>query len=268
MASGTETVSSPGASDPSFALTNYCEGASNSASNIVTAGGTFAFNPAATDGATIDATTGAITNGVGGTTYTVEYSLTGACPAKSTKTVTVIKTPIANFTANPTVADLSNPTVNFTNSSQNATSYSWNFGDGSAMDNNTNPTHTYPNTNAGTYTVILTVSNGGCTATKSATIQIDSLIIEYSVPNVFSPNGDGVNDEFIFISSLNLKSVKTTILNRWGNVVFTSNDINFKWNGKDNSGQNCTEGTYFYKMEIESLNNKKYQEHGFVTIQR
>lgn len=73
----------------------------------------------------------------------------------------------------------------------------------------------------------------------------------------------------MFISSLNLKTVKTIILNRWGNVVFTSDDINFKWNRKDNnSGQRCTDGTYFYKMEIEGLNNKKYKEHGFITLIR
>lgn len=143
------TLTAPTAPEPSVLLINYCEGATNSASNITTAGGTFAFNPAVTDGSVIDVTTDAITNGVGGITYTVEYSLTGACPAKSTQTVTVIKAPTANFTANPTVADISNSTVNFTNSSQDATSYSWSFGDDFVIDNNINPTHTYPNTDAG-----------------------------------------------------------------------------------------------------------------------
>lgn len=264
------SLTTPAASDPSFTLTNYCEGNSNAATNIASPGGTFTFNPAVSDGATINASTGAISNGVGGTTYTVEYTTAGACSSSSTQQVTVVKNPTADFTANPTQADLSNPEVTFTNTSQNATSYSWNFGDGSPVSTNQNTSHVYPNDHAGTYTVTLTATNSlGCSSTKTTTIQIDSLIITYSVPNVFSPNGDGVNEDFMFISSSNLKTVHIIIVNRWGNLVFESNDINFKWNGKNqNSGQACSDGTYFYKIDIEGLNNKKYFEQGFVTLTR
>lgn len=266
----TSSLTAPNADNATFTLTNYCEGGSNTATNIVTSGGTFSFSPAVSDDATINATTGSITNGVGGTTYSVKYVTNGSCPDSTTQQVVVVKNPTADFTANPTAADISNPTINFTNNSQNATSYSWSFGDNSALDNATNASHTYPNTTAGTYTVTLTATNTlGCSATKTATIQIDSLVIVYSVPNIFTPNADGANEEFMFITNQNLKTVKTIILNRWGNVVFTSEDVNFKWNGKDhNSGQKCSDGTYFYKIEIEGLNNKKYVESGFVTLSR
>lgn len=89
------TLTAPaGGDDPSFTLTNYCEGAANGATGIATAGGTFAFNPAVTDGATINPATGAIANGVGGTTYTVEYTTAGACPGSSTESVTVSALPV------------------------------------------------------------------------------------------------------------------------------------------------------------------------------
>jgi gliding motility-associated-like protein len=75
--------------DASFTFAAYCAGAVNGPSGIVTPGGTFAFNPAVTDGATIDATTGVISNGVATTTYTVEYTTAGICPSSSTQNVLV-----------------------------------------------------------------------------------------------------------------------------------------------------------------------------------
>lgn len=76
--------------DPSFTFNDYCEVAtSNGPSNIATTGGTFAFNPVPSDGATIDGISGEISNGVTGTTYTVEYTTGGTCPSSSTQTVTV-----------------------------------------------------------------------------------------------------------------------------------------------------------------------------------
>ncbi|MNX70314.1 Bacterial Ig-like domain (group 2) [compost metagenome] len=87
-------IAPAGGDDPSFTLTNYCEGTTNSATGIATAGGTFTFNPAPTDGATINASNGTIANGTGGTTYTIEYTTAGACPNSSTRTVTVFALPV------------------------------------------------------------------------------------------------------------------------------------------------------------------------------
>ncbi|MCO5258527.1 MAG: gliding motility-associated C-terminal domain-containing protein [Crocinitomicaceae bacterium] len=83
------SLSNPAAVNASFTLTDFCAGESNNASNIATPGGTFSFDPAVSDGATINASTGAISNGVGGTTYTVKYTTPGACPNSSTQQVTV-----------------------------------------------------------------------------------------------------------------------------------------------------------------------------------
>lgn len=87
------TLTDPVIDDASFTLTDFCEGSANSASGVATPGGTFAFNPAPGDGSTIDAGTGEITNGVGGTTYSVEYTTPGVCPETSIETVDVIAAP-------------------------------------------------------------------------------------------------------------------------------------------------------------------------------
>ena len=91
------TLQDPAIDDASFILTDFCEGEANSASGTVTPGGTFTFNPAPGDGASINAGTGEITNGVGGTTYTVQYETPGACPQISSETVNVIASPTFNL---------------------------------------------------------------------------------------------------------------------------------------------------------------------------
>ncbi|MCD6366759.1 MAG: gliding motility-associated C-terminal domain-containing protein [Bacteroidales bacterium] len=85
--------------DASFTLTDFCEGAANSATGIATPGGTFSFNPVPSNGETINSSTGEITGGIGGNTYTVQYTTNGACPGTSTQTVNVT---VLTYTATTT----------------------------------------------------------------------------------------------------------------------------------------------------------------------
>lgn len=82
----------------SFDFFDFCDGAPNNATNIVTSGGTFAFNLLPGDGANINASTGEITNEVVGTTYTVEYTTAGTCPNSSTQDVFVNTSDDPQFT--------------------------------------------------------------------------------------------------------------------------------------------------------------------------
>jgi gliding motility-associated-like protein len=86
----TITISETTAGDPSFTLTDYCVGTTNQATITGDTGGTFTFNPIPTDVATLNTTTGEITDGVTGTTYTIEYTTSGTCTDASTQTVTVL----------------------------------------------------------------------------------------------------------------------------------------------------------------------------------
>jgi gliding motility-associated-like protein len=86
-------------------------------------------------------------------------------------------------------------------------------------------------------------------------------LIEGKIPNVFTPNGDGINDYFIFDNSL-VQAKNLTILNRWGKIVFQS-DNSFVWNGTYNELE-CTNGVYYYIIETEN----DIKLNGFLTLMR
>ncbi|MES2515135.1 MAG: gliding motility-associated C-terminal domain-containing protein [Bacteroidota bacterium] len=148
--------------------------------------------------------------------------------------------------------------VAFTDQTNGATQWDWNFGDGN-MSNSQNPLHTYPG--SGTYTVVLNVSNAtGCTNSGVQIIEIGEEII---VPNVITPNGDGFNDVFT-IKTHGLQSYELTILNRWGTKVFTSTSALNHWDGKVN-GNLVPSGVYFYILNVTRA-TKQLEFHGNVTV--
>lgn len=184
--------------------------------------------------------------------------------------ITVYPQPKAQFTANPLVVDLNNTEITFTNSSINATSYSWDFDDGSATSNSVNATHAFPSTGSGEYLVILTAKNSiGCMDTASVKITVTAPDPIYEVPNVFSPNDDGKNDTFQLINPENIAETSITIFNRWGNIVFENMSFNFIWDGKTTiTKDKCSAGVYFYKLKIIGLNGKEMNEQGYVHLIR
>ena len=108
----------------------------------------------------------------------------------------------------------------------------------------------------GDYTAVLKVSNadGICTSTDSVRVTVLESLLE--VPNAFSPNGDGINDEFRVVFK-SLKTYNIIIFNRWGRVVYKSNDPSKGWDGK--IGRNvAASGTYYYV--IEATGTDRYTE--------
>lgn len=173
-------------------------------------------------------------------TLTVTNTITGC---SSTSTVDVNNsTPVATFTPDIT-SGFAPQAVVFTNGSTSTPSvtYTWNFGDGNSS-TTYNTTNTY--SVAGTYTVSLVVASGACTATASAVIVIqDGFNIE--IPNVFTPNGDNVNDVFT-IKSTGVKEIQLKIFNRWGQLMYDFSGAKAAWDGVTNNGEKATDGTYFY----------------------
>lgn len=196
-------------------------------------------------------------------TYTVTLTVTHAngCTQSLQQSVQTLPNPTAGFTASPTEASVLNGVINFTNTSQGENSWSWDFGNGGTSSSE-NPSHTY--TSPGTYTVVLTVSNIHlCTDTISLQITIFD---EIQVPNVFTPNGDGVNDTFSFPAHT-AQNVEITILNRWGNVVFKGNDPASGWDGKSN-GQNSPDGVYYYLVRVKTADGTVKDHTGSLTLAR
>jgi gliding motility-associated-like protein len=96
----------------------------------------------------------------------------------------------------------------------------------------------------------------------------NSFQTDISMPNVFSPNGDGVNDVFkIKIMGEELYELK--IWNRWGGLVFESTDPNVMWNGKtNNTGAENPEGTYYYVFKYKLRTQSEQTVRGTITLLR
>lgn len=87
------------------------------------------------------------------------------------------------------------------------------------------------------------------------------------IPNVFTPNGDNIND-FFYPNEINAGCYTITIINRWGNQIYhCSRDQGF-WNGTTQNGENVNEGVYFYIIEVEDNLGVKRTYHGHVTVSR
>ena len=146
--------------------------------------------------------------------------------------------------------------VNFSNNSQNTTAYFWDFGDGNTSTDFA-PTHTYLEN--GTYVVVLTsINSGGCMAYDTLIIDV---INELIIPNVFTPNGDGVNDNLVFKNLHAFPDNKLIVLNRWGKTIFEKTGYQNDWNGANNS-----DGTYFFILELNDKDNTVHK--GTITILR
>jgi gliding motility-associated-like protein len=176
--------------------------------------------------------------------------------------------PTAAFTANPQVGNAP-LNVTFVNNSQGASSYFWDFANGAtnSLNNTSSQNQTY--TEEGNYLVMLVATEGACSDTAYQVVVVNLVLpLSFDMPNIFTPNGDGSNDVFT-INPENAESLEMVVLNRWGNVVYESNELNMVWNGRNNNtGEPCAPGTYFYKFTITDLYGERQTHHGFVHLVR
>ncbi|MES2139600.1 MAG: PKD domain-containing protein [Bacteroidota bacterium] len=204
--------------------------------------------------------------------YSVTLNVTtnSGCISTYTNTnmIQVASFPGASFTA-PLSTGILAPTVDFTDNSTGATSWTWDFGDSLSsssgnLSNLQNPAHTY--SEIGTYCVKLIVGNtNGCYDTTQLCIAIDPEFSFY-IPNSFSPDGNGINDEF-YCKSENFKEFKMQIFDRWGNMIFYTEDIDKHWNGKAAGGADLVLfDTYVYIVDIVDNKKKHHQYIGSATI--
>ena len=196
------------------------------------------------------------------TTYTVivsdecqTFTVTGST------TVTVIK-PNADFiiSSHTLFEDLP---ITFQNLTSGGVSYEWTFGDGQqSTDVHPNNTYDVP----GTYLVTLIATNEiGCkdTVTKPITILEEYWVY---VPNAFTPDGNRFNNVFD-ASTINISKLDVWIYNRWGEVVFRSDKVEFNWDGTY-KGLPCQDGTYTYKIAYVTRSNIEETIYGHVNLLR
>jgi len=115
-------------------------------------------------------------------------------------------------------------------------------------------THTIEVTIAGCYSIVAIDSVGNKSA-MSDSVCIDSDICgEYSLPNVFTPNGDERNDFFVPYPYTSVEKIDLQIVNRWGNIIFTTQDPAIKWDGKiQGTSQPVSDGVYYYICDVYEL---------------
>ncbi|MCK9168295.1 MAG: gliding motility-associated C-terminal domain-containing protein, partial [Bacteroidales bacterium] len=76
----------------------------------------------------------------------------------------------------------------------------------------------------------------------------------YQLPNVFTPNNDGYNDIFTPFPYTSIEKAEAEILNRWGQVIFRTDDPNLNWDGRDQStNKECATGVYFYVINLHEI---------------
>jgi gliding motility-associated-like protein len=123
---------------------------------------------------------------------------------------------------------------------------SWDFGDGSSSAV-LNPSHRYAK--KGTYLVTLTVlDDSGCLIKASQEIQVLDYFLE--IPNVFTPNGDELNDTF-FPKFRFVRNLQLQVMNKWGELIYRSHSQEDPgWDGLV-SGQKAPEGVYVYKLRYQ-----------------
>lgn len=192
-----------------------------------------------------------------------------ATEATSFDYVEILPNPVAAFTFGPNELDALDTEVEFYNESLFADSYAWDFGDGSVLSNDVDPSHFFPIETGGTYTVTLTASNAAaCVSVIEKSVIIKDLLLYY-VPNVFTPDGDGFNENFrpIFTSGYEVYDYHLTIFTRWGEVVFESFDAFYGWDGTYGDGGISTEGVYVWQIDFGvTMSDEKRTERGVVTL--
>ncbi len=131
----------------------------------------------------------------------------------------------------------------------------------------TNTTGYFSPVNAGVYTLTVT-DNHACTARSILFVSEKICCENIFIPNVFSPNNDGKNDEFRIVNSAGIQLINFKIYNRWGNEVFRTLSLEDGWNGRY-KGVDDEIGTYYYFIKYQCLSSgKEYSLQGDLLLLR
>ncbi|HTA61785.1 MAG TPA: gliding motility-associated C-terminal domain-containing protein, partial [Bacteroidia bacterium] len=205
------------------------------------------------------------------TTYYV-YQSNGSCPGTllfDSIKVIVLPAPSPNFTFTPSTNIFVGQPVSFIPANTNTVNtYYWNFDDATSSSNTSSlilPTHSY--TNTGSYCVsLLIIDNSSPLKCRDSTpLCLDILTnISLVIPNVFSPNDDGIND-FFSVKATGIVNLSCDIFDRWGLKLYSWNGVNGFWDGTEKT-KKAVEGTYFYVIQTTDVKGVSQTNKGFVEL--
>lgn len=186
----------------------------------------------------------------------------GLCWDRDTVYFSPVTTPISAFRYEQDGTE--DPSIDFVNLSSYADKYLWDFGD-SIGSFEIHPSYTYQDT--GFYLVTLQAFNG------LQCVSISSQLLTYFpsgnlwIPSGFTPNGDGHND-FFEAKGINIRDFTMQVFDRWGELIFVSEDMNKSWDGKLHGGKQAPEGVYTYRCYAITFDRKEFNRNGTVTLFR
>lgn len=210
------------------------------------------------------------------TTYTMRgYGETG-CFTERTVSVIVLPYPTPVISYSPGYVDVDDPTLALKDESLNSASSLWTFSDGSTS-NARSLNHRFNDVSGeAVYIHLETANELGCSDTTSVTVPIELFAVW--LPNAFTPNGDGVNDLFYFVSLNQLEDVTFEIFNRYGERIHSASAKTldsslqdeliktFAWDGTY-KGNKVPTGTYIYRLTYKRLGNTRvYDTTGTINV--
>lgn len=165
--------------------------------------------------------------------------------------IEVYNLPFAAFSFTPEIVNVYNPVFTFFDQSFDAHQWRWSFGDGTI---GVMPVMEKVYSEAGTFPVRLEVWNEhGCKSERTRNVVVED-IFNVFVPNTFTPDGDGINEEFLPVVSGRtfIERYVFQIFDRWGTIVFETNDPDVPWLGDVREGAYfAKDGTYTWQVIVQ-----------------
>jgi gliding motility-associated-like protein len=179
--------------------------------------------------------------------------------------VNVYPTPIAGFNVTPEEIDEFEPVIDVTNTAIGATSVNYMLNPGPTY-NVPNFTHNLNSEHPGKLLIVqFAINSYGCNDTLIKIIDIKPGFAIY-LPNAFTPNSDGVNDGF-GAKGVGILQFEMQVYDRWGHVIFESNDIFNYWDGTVKGGEEpIKDDVYTWKVQVLDMNHKNHDLTGHVTL--
>ena len=201
-------------------------------------------------------------------TYSLSLDVTSNLGCSTSKTypnmISVFNKPTADFMTSTQITSIINPEVTLTDKSFDANTWLWDFGNGE-MSVEKNPTIIYSDT--GVYIVSLMVTNSdGCSDKFSKEINVRPEFTLF-IPNAFTPNGDGLDDDFMAYGQGMIR-YQMIVYNRWGEQVFQSDNKEIGWNGKDRFDNYLPNGIYLYHIAVTDFNSKPWVYNGEINLMK
>jgi gliding motility-associated-like protein len=194
------------------------------------------------------------------------FAYQGVCQSYDSVEVIALPKVESNFQAS-TYLSIAPALVQFQNSSIGASKYLWDFGDSLGISKDENPSYNF-NTQ-GTYRVRLIASNAlDCADTAYQTIRLGGNS-EVFIPNAFTPNQDGLNNQFVVSFNANdYEWVAYSVYNRWGALLFQTSMPGGNWWDGNYKSTHCAQGVYFYTLEAKPLGMPPKSYSGTLTLLR